>query len=122
MGGNIISYVCVCVVVVGGMKVGFCEDMLVHACENKNQIYLCRKFTTCRLLRYCNGLFIHYKTSEGVLHGEFKQTYVITIQSVLDIIKELAGSQAFVLSAYSRNKQHFRSQQIWEIKAQCEDR
>lgn len=122
MGGNTISYVCVCVVVVGGMKVGFCEDMLVHACEHKNQKYLCRKFTTCCLLRYCNGLFIHYKTSEGVLHGEFKQTYVITIQSVLDIIKELAGFQAFVLSAYSRNKQHYRSQQIWEIKAQCEDR
>lgn len=62
---------------------------------HKNQKYLCRKFTTCCLLRYCNGLFIHYKTSEGVLHGEFKQTYVITIQSVLEIIKELAGFQAF---------------------------
>ena len=43
--------------------------------------------------RYCNGLFIHYKTKEGVLHGEFKQTYLITIEALLKLIKELAGTK-----------------------------
>lgn len=41
--------------------------------------------------RYCNGLFIHYKTKDKVLHGEFKQTYGTTIEVVLNMIKELAS-------------------------------
>ena len=40
--------------------------------------------------KYCNGLFIHYKTKEGILHGEFKQTYTTTIEEVLAIIQNLA--------------------------------
>lgn len=41
--------------------------------------------------KYCNGVFLHYKTKEGILHGEFKQTFVVTIEAMLAIIKELAA-------------------------------
>jgi hypothetical protein len=50
--------------------------------------------------KYCNGLFIHYKTAEGVLHGEFKQTYVTTIEFVLDLIKLLAGVRVYMGVVY----------------------
>ena len=41
--------------------------------------------------KYCNGVFLHYKTKEGILHGEVKQTFVVTIEAMLAIIKELAA-------------------------------
>ena len=41
--------------------------------------------------KVCNGLFVHYKTKEGVLHGLFKQTYANTIRTAIDMIRELAG-------------------------------
>lgn len=61
----------------------------IHAAGNLPTCYHMHKSVHAK---YCNGLFIHYKTAERVLHGEFKQTYVTTIEFILDLIKQLAGA------------------------------
>ena len=59
----------------------------IHSVGHLPACYATRK---CIHAKYCNGVFLHYKTREGVLHGEFKQTFVVTIEAVLALIKELA--------------------------------